>query len=282
MIPDAVTFDFGNFGMKKLLLALAFAGLGTGSALAADLATRPYTKAPPPVITPAYNWKGFYVGVNAGAVLSRSAFDYTPSNFFAGVTTLGPDGTARFNRTGFTGGGQAGYNWQTGAFVLGVEGDINYTDVRSVGSITRGPVPGLSLGYTVSESSKSDWLATARARAGVTAGNALFYVTGGLAVADYNFTQTGLFPNCPCATTATISKTKVGWTVGAGVEYAINAAWSVKAEYLYVDIGSESFADNLGAFGLPQASFTHDVRLTENIGRVGLNYRWGGPVVAKY
>ena len=270
--------------MKRLLFALAFAGLGTGSAMAADLATRPYAKAPPPVVAPVsvYNWTGFYVGVNAGGVFSRSEFDYTASNFFTSAAAIGADGTTRFNRTGFTGGGQAGYNWQAGKFVLGVEGDINYTDVRSSGSITRATAPGLSLGYTISESSKSDWLATARVRAGVTGGNALFYVTGGLAVADYNFTQASVFPNCPCGVSATISGTKVGWTAGAGVEYAVSAAWSVKAEYLYVDLGSASFADNLGAAGFPQASFTHNVRLTENIGRFGVNYRWGGPVVAKY
>jgi outer membrane immunogenic protein len=267
--------------MKRLLLALAFAGLGTGSSLAADW---PYTKAPPPpsVFAAAYNWSGFYVGVNAGGVFSRSAFDYTASNFFTSAAAIGADGTTRFNRTGFTGGGQAGYNWQASNFVLGVEGDINYTGVRSSGSITRAAAPGLSLGYTISESSKSDWLGTARLRAGVTGGNALFYLTGGLAVGDYNFNQASVFPNCPCGVTTTVKGTKVGWTAGAGMDYAVSPAWSVKAEYLYVDLGPVYFADNLGAAGFPQASFTHSARLTESIGRVGVNYRWGGPPVARY
>ncbi|MFO1108833.1 MAG: outer membrane beta-barrel protein [Bradyrhizobium sp.] len=267
--------------MRKLLLAVIFASLGAGSVLAADMAARPYTKAPP-VIDPVYNWTGFYAGVNVGAVFSRSEFDYIPSNFFAITPGLGPDGTVRFNRTGFTGGGQAGYNWQAGKFVLGVEGDINYTDVRGSGSITRAVAPGLPNGYTVSESSKSDWLATARLRAGITGGNALFYVTGGLAVADYNFTQTSFFPNCPCGVSTSVTGTKAGWTAGGGVEYAFTPAWSVKAEYLYVDLGSASFSDNLAAGGFPAASFTHNTRLTESIGRFGVNYRWGGPVVAKY
>lgn len=269
--------------MKKLLLALAFASVGAGTTLAADLAARPYTKALATVVTPVHNWTGFYVGVNAGGVFSQSEFDLTPSPFFvlpaAGIRA---DGTMGLDRTGFTGGGQAGYNWQAGKFVLGIEGDINYTDVRSSASITRATAPGLNRGYTVFENSKSDWLATARVRAGVTAGNALFYVTGGLAVGDYNFTQGSFFPDCPCGVTTSVTGTRVGWTAGGGVEYAFSPAWSLKAEYLYVDLGSASFADNLAAGGFPQASFTHNVRLTENIGRVGVNYRWGGPVVAKY
>jgi outer membrane immunogenic protein len=163
-----------------------------------------------------------------------------------------------------------------------VEADINYTDVNLSASITRATAPGLPNGYTVFESARSDWLFTLRPRAGVTVGNLLVYVTGGLAFADYNFTQGSVFPDCPCGVTTTVSKTKAGWTVGGGAEYAINSSWSVKAEYLYLDLGSASFADSLAAGGFPAATFTHSVNLTEHIGRVGFNYRWGGPVVAKY
>jgi outer membrane immunogenic protein len=270
--------------MKKLLLALALTGLGATSAMAADLAARPYSKAPALLApTSAYNWSGFYVGVNAGAVFSRSSFDMTAAPFFgAAAPFLSADGTTRFNRTGFTGGAQAGYNWQSGAFAYGVEADINYTDAKSSGSITRATVPGLGLGSTILESSRSEWLMTFRPRVGVTSGNALFYVTGGLAVADYSFTQGAVIPNCACGVTGTVSKTKAGWTVGAGIEYAVTPAWSVKGEYLYVDLGSESFNTNLAAGGFPLATFSHDVRLTESIGRFGLNYKWGSPVVARY
>jgi len=270
--------------MKKLLLALALTGLGATSAMAADLAARPYSKAPALLApTSAYNWSGFYVGVNAGAVFSRSSFNMTAAPFFgAAAPSLSADGTTRFNRTGFTGGAQAGYNWQSGAFVYGVEADINYTDAKSSGSITRATIPGLGLGSTILESSRSEWLMTFRPRVGVTSGNALFYVTGGLAVADYSFTQGAVIPNCACGVTGTVSKTKAGWTVGAGIEYAVTPAWSVKGEYLYVDLGSESFNTNLAAGGFPLATFSHDVKLTESIGRFGLNYKWGSPVVARY
>jgi outer membrane immunogenic protein len=267
------------------LLAIFLAGLGATSTLAADLAARSYSKAPPALLAPtsAYNWSGFYAGLNAGAVFSQSSFDLTASPFFAAAAPfLSADGTTRFNRTGFTGGAQAGYNWQSGAFVYGVEADINYTDVKSSGSVTRASLPFLAAGSTISESSRSSWLITLRPRVGVTSGNALFYLTGGLAIADYSFSQGAVIPNCLCGVTGTVSKAKVGWTVGGGIEYAVTPAWSVKGEYLYVDLGSESFADNLGAAGFPLASFTHDVRLTENIVRFGANYRWGGPVVAKY
>ena len=170
-----------------------------------------------------------------------------------------------------------------GGFVLGVETDINASRVRNSATATRATAPGLSLGYTVSESVDSNWLFTFRPRAGVAFDRALFYVTGGLAVGDNKFSQSSFFPNCPCGVAGTASGTKVGWTAGGGVEYAIAPAWSMKLEYLHVDLGTQSFADNLGAFGFPQASFTHSERLTEEIVRLGLNYRiGGGPVIARY
>ena len=114
--------------MMRIVLVALLSGLGVTSALAADLAARPYTKAPPPAVASVYSWTGFYVGLNAGAVFSRSAFDMTASNFFTAAAQICADGTTRLDRTGFTGGGQAGYNWQSGQFVVGVEADINYTD----------------------------------------------------------------------------------------------------------------------------------------------------------
>ena len=225
---------------------------------------------------PPSNWAGFYLGGNFGGGIGR---DHTAFTFTAVGTS-----TQLFNlsQDGFNGGAQAGYNWQSGAFVYGVEADINYTDAKSSGSITRATIPGLGLGSTILESSRSEWLMTFRPRVGVTSGNALFYVTGGLAVADYSFTQGAVIPNCACGVTGTVSKTKAGWTVGAGIEYAVTPAWSVKGEYLYVDLGSESFNTNLAAGGFPLATFSHDVKLTESIGRFGLNYKWGSPVVARY
>jgi outer membrane immunogenic protein len=268
---------------KILLVAAAIAVAGT-PVLAADMAAAPtYSKAP--VAALAYNWTGFYGGLNAGGVWSDAGTAFTASPvFFAGggAVPLSADGSVGLSKTGFTGGAQAGYNWQSDRFVLGLEADINYTDIKKSASVTRATSIGLPLGYTVFESVSSDWLATVRGRAGFAANNWLFYVTGGLAVANFGFTQGSTFPDCPCGVVRTSSSTKTGWTAGGGVEYAIGAAWSVKAEYLYVDLGTQSFSDNLGAFGFPLAAFTHQAHLKENIARVGLNYHFGSSVVARY
>jgi outer membrane immunogenic protein len=96
--------------MNRTVLVALFSGLAVTSASAADLAARPYTKAPPPAVASVYSWTGFYFGLNAGAVFNPSEFDMTASNFFTAAAQIGADGTTRLDRTGFIGGGQAGYN----------------------------------------------------------------------------------------------------------------------------------------------------------------------------
>jgi outer membrane immunogenic protein len=139
--------------------------------------------------------------------------------------------------------------------------------------------------YRMNSSVSSDWLITLRPRVGITAHNWLFYVTGGLAVANVKdrFTFTETFAGG--SESASISRTKAGWTVGAGTEYALAMGWSVKAEYLYVDLGRETtsstnFATPMATF--PTSVFTHSVDLRSNIVRLGLNYKLGGPVLARY
>jgi outer membrane immunogenic protein len=270
--------------IARILFAAAAIAVAATPALAADMAARPiYSKAP--VAPLAYDWTGFYVGVNAGGVWSDAgtAFTANPAFFvLGGAALVSADGSVGLSKSGFTGGAQAGYNWQRDRFVLGLEADINYTDVKRSASVTRAAAPGLPSGYTVFESVSSDWLATFRGRAGFAANNWLFYATGGLAIANFGFTQGSTFPDCPCGLVGTSSSTKAGWTAGAGVEYAVGSSWSVKAEYLYVNLGTQSFADNQGAFGFPAASFTHQAHLNENIVRVGLNYHFGSTAAARY
>jgi len=261
--------------MKKIpLVGLVFGAL-IAPAVAADMPLKApvYTKAPPPALV--FSWTGFYVGGNIGGLWSNSNIIYTANpGFFTSAALISSDGSPRLRSTSFTGGFQAGANWQTGALVIGLETDINAASVRNSAVVTRGAVPGLPSGYTVSESVNSNWLFTLRPRAGVAFDRVLLYATGGLAVANNNFTQSSVFPDCPCGITGSASGTKTGWTLGGGLEWAFAPAWSMKVEYLYVDLGTQSFADNLGAFGFPTASFTHQERLTENIGRVGVNYRF--------
>jgi outer membrane immunogenic protein len=213
---------------------------------------------------------------------------FSPTGFFA--TTSPPAiaiaGAQRINNSGFTGGLTAGYNWQASNFVFGLESDFDYFGLRG-SSRASGIYPCcVAFGFTVNSSMSSDWLITLRPRVGITAHNWLFYVTGGLAVANlkggFGFIDTSA---PPVAESAFISKTKAGWTVGAGTEYALAMGWSVKAEYLYVDLGRETTTStNLASLGatFPTNVFTHSVDLRSNIVRVGLNYKLGGPMVARY
>ena len=278
--------------MKKFILGAIACFAITATASAADLSPRAYTKAP--VYDPGYNWSGFYLGLNAGGAWGRSdsatSTVFSPTGYFApsSVPAIAAVGAQRPDSSGFTGGLTAGYNWQAGNALFGLEADFNYFGLRGSTSGT-GIYPCCApTSFTVNTSVSTDWLITLRPRVGLIAGNNwLFYVTGGLAAANiktnFNFTDTF----ATAAESASISKTKVGWTVGGGVEYALLNGWSVKAEYLYVDLGSDSTTStNLTAFtppiAFPTNVYTHSTDLRANVVRAGINYKFGGPVVAKY
>jgi outer membrane immunogenic protein len=252
--------------MKKFLLATALVGLGSAPTLAADLAARPYTKAP--ALAAVYDWTGFYIGVNAGVGIGRDRFQHdwlntgSPYSFY-----VSPQG-------GF-GGGQIGYNWQTGSvlgpIVFGVEADIQGAGLSD--DRTNFNVVGINTSY----SQKLDWFGTARGRIGIANGPVLSYVTAGYAVGNVktNAAQT------VAGTTSTFAtdRTQSGWVVGSGVEAALGGNWTGKIEYLYLNLGNKTDASTL----LATAPINTEIR--ENIFRVGLNYRIGGnsayaPVVA--
>ncbi|KJC50389.1 membrane protein [Bradyrhizobium sp. LTSP885] len=278
--------------MKKLVLAISLVLFGAGSAFAADLAPS-YTKAPP-MVAPGYNWTGFYIGGNVGGAWGNSdpttSTVFSPIGYFAAssVPAIALVGAQRINSSSVTGGFTAGYNWQVGGAVLGIESDINYFGFKGSASGSAVYPCCAPTAFTVSSSVSADWLATIRGRIGFLATpNWLLYATGGAAIADvktnFNFTDTF----ATAAESATIRDTRVGWTAGAGAEYAIGNGWSFKAEYLYVDLGRSSVtSNNLTAFtpaiAFPANTYTHSVDLKSNIVRVGMNYKFGGPVVAKY
>ena len=269
--------------MKKWVVALFFSAVGAVSASAADLPA--YTKAPV-VVAPIYNWTGFYVGLNAGGAWNESNLTTRtldpPLGYFAASSppAIALVGNQNINRSGFTGGVTGGYNWQVNNAVIGIEADFNYFGVR--GSATGTAVYPCCVGttFTVNSSVSTDWLATVRGRAGFLVTPALlFYGTGGLAVADvranYRFTDTFAAAN----ESASISSTRYGWTAGVGGEYALMNGWSIKAEYLYVDLGRASTTSNnltiaAGLVPVPLQTWTHTVNLTSNIGRVGINYKF--------
>jgi len=279
--------------MKKLYIAASLFALGMGSAFAADLAPRIYSKAPA-LADPSYDWSGFYVGVNAGGAWgtfrSRTTTDfnsaplggppvYNISNPIEDVVALASVGAQDLKGSSFTAGGQAGYNWQRGRIVLGVEADLSYLHLRGADSRTIPyPILGGLFSMTVSSQAAANWLFTLRPRVGFAYNNWLFYGTGGLALTElqgnFRFTDT----LGPALETGSISQIKAGWTVGGGTEVGLGRGWTVKAEYLYVDFGNVSTtSNNLVAFAQPQAFpaniFHHSTDLKASIARLGLNYR---------
>lgn len=264
--------------MRKLLLATsALIALAAGSAGAADMPVKAAVyNAPASVV--AYNWSGFYVGLNAGG--ERGTADIVlvpgPSWTAANNAFLSTNGSLALRNTSFTGGAQAGANVQSGIVVFGLEGDFNYFGFKASrsGLFTSAP-PASTAPYTQTEVVKADWLATVRARLGVTSGMALFYVTGGLAVADVTFAQgLSFIGGANPVNTGSVSKTKAGWTVGGGVELAAKNNWSVKAEYLYADLGNVSFFSDDTLNPGTGFSLVHSAHLTANIVRLGVNYRY--------
>jgi outer membrane immunogenic protein len=260
--------------------------VGIGMASAADLAPR-YTKAPPPIVA-VYDWTGFYIGGNIGYSWGRSSDTSTLTN---GAGTVLFTSAASSNLNGVVGGGQIGYNWQMQSWVFGLEGDIqgtgekgtrNFVCPTGICTPTFGQIavfPGPAVPAALSQ--KIDWFGTVRGRVGfLAAPTVLLYATGGLAYGGVNSSETlGALP-----VGFSSSSTNVGYTVGAGVEGAIGGNWTAKLEYLYIDLGkmSGSFLTTIPALGGGFVTANYGSRITDNVLQVGLNYKFGGPVVARY
>jgi len=276
-----------NRWLKGVAIA-ALTAVGTVAAQAADLPTR--KEAPAPVfVPPPFTWTGFYVGLNAGGIFtsgSRSSTLFVPAAFPFPLATYYPGGLGS-GEDGFIGGGQAGYNWQTGAFVLGIETDFQGStlskSVDVVGTPFAGPAvpPGL-LGDTLSVHAKAslDWLGTTRGRVGfvVTPDNRLMiYGTGGVAYGggSTNFSvfdaSTGAFWS------GNPSSSRVGWVAGAGVEYALTNNWTIRGEYLYADLGSSNFTsvgNAAAATFFPGVYTSGKISYNASIVRAAVNYKF--------
>ena len=276
---------------RKIAPSLAILAFASG-AMAADLPAR--APAPAPYISlPVFTWTGFYVGLNAGGAFNgnNNRGGFTPLGFPVGINgnpaaanILG--GGIAGNDGSFLGGAQIGYNWQAGSIVYGIEADIQglarNSNRNGVAAIA--PVAGLAgiVPYAIATNgnNSSNYFGTVRGRLGYAMDRALFYVTGGLAyggtrgggsVAYFNQTNATAIP------TATYSgggnNSRVGYTVGAGLEYALTNNWTVKGEYLYADLGRRNRA--LTSAALPTTSF---VGGNNNSGlhvvRLGVNYKF--------
>jgi outer membrane immunogenic protein len=250
--------------MKKFLLGAAgFVALVlTAPASAADLAARPYTKAPP-MIAAIYDWSGFYIGANGGWGSSRNCWDVLPP--VAVVATA----EGCHDATGGVAGGQVGYRWQSGGWVFGLEAQGNWADLRGsnlsqafAGSINR---------------SKIDAFGLFTGQVGYAWNNALLYVKGGAAVTDSRYDIRTAATNVLIANTG--DQTRWGGTIGAGVEYGFAPNWSAGVEYDHIFTQDKNLT-----FTAPGGAFVQTDRVRQDVDLVTarVNYRWGGPVVPKY
>jgi outer membrane immunogenic protein len=248
--------------MRTFLLTATLLPALCGAAMAADLsrAPRPYPVRIPPDTSVYMGWSGFYVGLNAGggAGNGRSTFSMTGNPAFATVNNF---------LSGAIGGAQAGFNWQTGATVLGIETDVQASGVK--GGIDAPCAAGLcAVPLTASYSQKVPWYGTVRGRLGVAASGWLIYATGGYAYARI---ETDAFAAAGATAAAfSLHETRGGWTVGSGIEVAFAPGWSARLEYLYLDFGNRSTTMTFAA--LP--AIVDDARLSMNVVRAGVNYRF--------
>jgi outer membrane immunogenic protein len=246
-----------------------------------------------------HTWTGPYVGVNVG--YGGNEFKYDAAGALdTGVTpAVGPaaaastatfSGTAKQTSGGFVGGGQVGFNYQfMSGWVLGAEADIDGSGIEGKDTLTGVATDstGATGSLSASIGSKIDYIGTVRARAGYPMfdNRLLPYVTGGLAYggvkSSASFALTGVsLGGMGLGNAGSISKssTRVGWTIGAGADYALTDRLSLRAEYLFADLGKENLV--AGSTSLPvlgaALSGRLDMSTSANLVRVGLNYRFGG------
>jgi len=250
--------------MKKVLLVTASLIALGAPAVAADLAARPYTKAPA-MIAAVYDWSGFYIGANGGWGTSHNCWTNTA---VAGVA-FAPASEGCHDADGGTVGGQIGYRWQAGSWVFGLEAQGNWADFQG-SNVSLLAAPAVNR-------SKIDAFGLFTGQVGYAANNVLFYVKGGAAVTDNRYE--GLFAGTVLDRT---EQTRWGATVGAGVEYAFAPNWSFGVEYNHLFMGTENYNfRGVGAFAGIN-SRNDDVKQDADLVTARINYRFGGPVIAKY
>jgi len=274
--------SFLEAAMSRLLaVAVAVAAfVWGGSAQAADMPVKAPPRMAAPVVTIPFSWTGFYIGLNAGGSLgtwgaSSNAQIFEPDSFSSSPRLLGA-----------VGGGQAGFNWQFDPWVVGIEADIQATSERKTQAFTLVSPDDFACDQAFPSCDylnrwKFPWFGTVRGRLGFASDRWLFYATGGFAYGEarYDLALTG-----PVFGLVVHDSTrKSGWTAGGGVEAAISSLWSVKLEYLYVDLGTRSIsAEN--PFATPE-TIVSSYHIRDHILRLGVNLRFGAvssPVVAKY
>ena len=294
----------GVSSMRNLFLSsVALSVLACAAANAADLPSRTQPYSPSVVYTPSVmNWTGFYVGVNAGAAIASGTNNaIAPGGDFLNPAAFPPaalpavSGFGQKSGTNFTGGFQAGYNYQlSNNLVLGIEGDVNYRNRNRSGAFAStfpalagaGPFTGAD-GFSYSGQNRNEWFATLRPRIGIALDRAMPYLTGGLAYSGTGSSSSAQFSTAGAPTGGAFLSTggnkTVGWAVGGGLEYSFTNNLSAKAEYLYVnmDHGSQFLVNAAN----PTYFYVNKNEDRMHVVRAGLNYRFGGSnsaVLARY
>jgi outer membrane immunogenic protein len=260
----------------SLVAATLALALSPTAAAAADMAT----KAPP---TPVYNWTGCYGGPNLGGGASGTNFGSTvdPGTYLgpADAATVSADGSGSRNDFGVLAGGQLGCNWQTGTFVLGIEGDFDYFHTNpNINNNTAATGISLANGspVTITQSLTTNFLATVRPRVGIAADRNFAYVTGGVAFTAISYSETYSDANPapgPGAGAVSASRSLIGWTAGAGWEYALADHWTVRVEYL---IAGFPTTNALGTIVAPGGTNTlhGSADLLVQLLRTGVNFKF--------
>jgi outer membrane immunogenic protein len=247
---------------------LSIAGF-SGAASAADLPARTYTKAPA-FVAPIYDWSGFYLGLNGGGASSHECYTLTAIPGLVGTASEGCH-----NATGGVVGGQVGYRWQSAAWVFGIEAQGDWADLK-------GSNPSLTALIPYNNQTKVDGIGLFTAQLGYAWNNALLYVKGGAAVTDNRYSSSFPVGNIFAAAGVPFnaaSETRWGGTVGAGIEFGFAPNWSVAVEYDHLFMGNQSVTFPPTAIAVGR---TDTIGQDVDMGTVRLNYRFGGPVIAKY
>ena len=247
--------------MKNLSLAIAILAMSAGSAFSADLAATPYAKAAP-IVAAIYDWSGFYIGINGGGGSAHSCWDDLVP---AGAIPQGCN-----NATGGTAGGQIGYRWRTVDWVFGIEGQGNWADF-SGSNVT--PVGANPFGGAV-DRTRVDAFGLITGQIGYAWNNVLVYVKGGGAAVDYKY---DIF-SAGGAAVASGNQARWGETIGAGLEFGFAPNWSLGVEYNHIFLDDRTVTLTLAGAAVSTDRIHQDV----DLGLVRLNYRFGGPVVARY
>jgi outer membrane immunogenic protein len=255
---------------RRLLVANVLAAvMSVGAAQAADMPL----KAAPPVVAPAFSWTGFYIGAHCGYGWGQNDWSdsYDPLN----PTTLQEDDAA-YDIDGGLAGGQIGFNYQVNQFVVGVEADVSWADITGKGKyyIDDNDLVGSCIQSNDACTTKIDALGTITGRIGFALDHSLLYVKGGAAWANTRFTSGYTDENFPDDNYhASSEKTRWGWTIGVGAEYAFAENWSLKVEYNYIDLGDDNVT-----FDYDAAPIINPYRATVdqqlNIVKAGINYRF--------